>query len=269
MICDLTHIKDYGADESPGLDGFIFGFYRRSIDFLCKQEILDGSFILNELFNWCKKKKKQTMIFKVDFEKAYDLVRWDYLDDVFKKIGFGDRVVDAGMFRGTSMGPSLHLSHLFYADDDVFMDHWSDSSIDIIVQAAAKIGCATLEAPFILFKVKENGIYSLSFFNGVDHNEPFCSNGCDVFALKDHRYGRGLLKGFMVKMINLNVTATIKMSHENVGYSLRRIPKEGIEHVQFRELLASMEGVGLVDMRDRWVWSLEGSGEFLVALFEG
>ncbi|GKB57146.1 RNA-directed DNA polymerase, eukaryota [Tanacetum coccineum] len=35
--------------------------------------------------------KKQTMIFKVDFEKAYDLVHWDYLDDVLKFFGFGDR----------------------------------------------------------------------------------------------------------------------------------------------------------------------------------
>ncbi|GJV78770.1 hypothetical protein Tco_1514640 [Tanacetum coccineum] len=56
-----------------------------------------------------------------------------------------------------------------------------------------------------------------------------------------------------------------KMSHENLGDSLRRIPMGGIEHVQFLEFLASMEGVALVDMRDRWVWSLEGSGEFSVA----
>nr|GEY65706.1 RNA-directed DNA polymerase, eukaryota [Tanacetum cinerariifolium] len=31
---------------------------------------------------------EQTMIFKVDFEKAYDSVRWDYLDIVMKKFGF-------------------------------------------------------------------------------------------------------------------------------------------------------------------------------------
>ncbi|GKC91082.1 RNA-directed DNA polymerase, eukaryota, reverse transcriptase zinc-binding domain protein [Tanacetum coccineum] len=58
--------------------------------FVANRQILDGPFILNKLFHWCKKNKKQTMIFKVDFEKAYDLVRWDYLDDVLKKFGFGD-----------------------------------------------------------------------------------------------------------------------------------------------------------------------------------
>ncbi|GKC09532.1 RNA-directed DNA polymerase, eukaryota [Tanacetum coccineum] len=60
-------------------------------DFFANRQILDGPFILNELFHWCKKKKKQTMIFKVGFEKAYDSVRWDYLDDVLKNFGFRDR----------------------------------------------------------------------------------------------------------------------------------------------------------------------------------
>ncbi|GJS27106.1 hypothetical protein Tco_0487726 [Tanacetum coccineum] len=57
----------------------------------------------------------------------------------------------------------------------------------------------------------------------------------------------------------------LKMSHENVGYSLHRIPRGDIKQVQFLEFLASMEGVALVDMRDRWVWSLEGWGEFSVS----
>nr|GEV73806.1 cysteine-rich receptor-like protein kinase [Tanacetum cinerariifolium] len=43
--------------------------------FLKERQILDSPFILNEVIRWCKKKKKQSMIFKVDFEKAYDSVR--------------------------------------------------------------------------------------------------------------------------------------------------------------------------------------------------
>nr|GFA03829.1 RNA-directed DNA polymerase, eukaryota, reverse transcriptase zinc-binding domain protein [Tanacetum cinerariifolium] len=59
--------------------------------FIAGRQILDGSFILNEVLQWCKIKKKQALIFKVDFEKAYDSVRWDFLDEVLNKFGFGEK----------------------------------------------------------------------------------------------------------------------------------------------------------------------------------
>ncbi|GKC54737.1 RNA-directed DNA polymerase, eukaryota, partial [Tanacetum coccineum] len=145
--------------------------------FIEDRQILDGPFILNEVIQWCKSKKKQSLIFKVDFEKAYDSVRWDFLDDVLKKFGFGtkwcnwiqtclkssrgsilingspteefqcfgglkqgdplspflfilvmeslhlsfQRVVDAGLFTGLFLSKSLKLSHMFYADDAIFV----------------------------------------------------------------------------------------------------------------------------------------------------
>nr|GEW82072.1 RNA-directed DNA polymerase, eukaryota [Tanacetum cinerariifolium] len=52
--------------------------------FFANRQILDGPFILNEVLNWCKRKKKQAMFFKVDFAKAYDSVHWDYLLDVLQ-----------------------------------------------------------------------------------------------------------------------------------------------------------------------------------------
>ncbi|GJX27403.1 RNA-directed DNA polymerase, eukaryota, reverse transcriptase zinc-binding domain protein [Tanacetum coccineum] len=43
--------------------------------FIAERQILDGPFILNEILQWSKTKKKQSLIFKVDFEKAYDSLR--------------------------------------------------------------------------------------------------------------------------------------------------------------------------------------------------
>ncbi|GJR25015.1 RNA-directed DNA polymerase, eukaryota, reverse transcriptase zinc-binding domain protein [Tanacetum coccineum] len=59
--------------------------------FISDRQILDGPFILNEVLHWCKLRKKQALIFKVDFKKAYDSVRWYFLDEILRKFGFGDK----------------------------------------------------------------------------------------------------------------------------------------------------------------------------------
>nr|GEY56675.1 RNA-directed DNA polymerase, eukaryota [Tanacetum cinerariifolium] len=48
-------------------------------------------FILNELLSWYKFKKLNGMIFTVDFEKAFDSVKCDYLDETLKAFGFGSK----------------------------------------------------------------------------------------------------------------------------------------------------------------------------------
>ncbi|GKB20116.1 RNA-directed DNA polymerase, eukaryota, partial [Tanacetum coccineum] len=56
-----------------------------------------------------------------------------------------------------------------------------------------------------------------------------------------------------------------KMSHVYLSLSFRRAPRSGVEQDQYNQLLKNMEGVSLVDMKDRWIWSLAGNGEFSVA----
>ncbi|GJU32050.1 RNA-directed DNA polymerase, eukaryota [Tanacetum coccineum] len=163
--------------------------------FVANRQILDGPFILNEVLHWCKRKNKQAMFFKVDFAKAYDSVRWDFLIDVLEAFGFGltwcnwirgtfcfakasilvngspsdefqlqcglrqgdplppylfilvmeslhpsvNRAVDKGVFKGIRLNGSLLLSHLFYADDALFMAEWSDSNLK---------GCSIMENKF-------------------------------------------------------------------------------------------------------------------------
>ncbi|GJU16143.1 RNA-directed DNA polymerase, eukaryota [Tanacetum coccineum] len=216
--------------------------------FISERQILDGPFILNEVIQWCKSKKKQSLIFKVDFEKAYDSVRWDFLDDVLKKFGFGDkwcnwiqnclrssrgsiiingsateefqfykglkqgdplspflfilimeslhlsfqRVVNAGMFKGIMLSSSLNLSHMFYADDAVFVGQWCDGNVDTLVhvlecffralglqinmckskimsvgveedkvkRATSKLGCLILKPPLSYLGLKVGGLMS-------------------------------------------------------------------------------------------------------------
>nr|GEW95072.1 RNA-directed DNA polymerase, eukaryota [Tanacetum cinerariifolium] len=39
------------------------------------------------------------------------------------------RAVDAGIFMGIKIDSSLTISHIFYADDAVFIDEWSNANL--------------------------------------------------------------------------------------------------------------------------------------------
>jgi len=56
--------------------------------FVKDRQILDGILIANEVVDEAKKSNKELMLFKVDFEKAYDSVDWGYLDAVVHKMAF-------------------------------------------------------------------------------------------------------------------------------------------------------------------------------------
>lgn len=53
--------------------------------------ILDGVLIANETVDYVKRLKDKCLLFKVDFEKAFDSLNWDFLMDIMSRMGFGDR----------------------------------------------------------------------------------------------------------------------------------------------------------------------------------
>ncbi|MCH83014.1 LINE-1 reverse transcriptase like [Trifolium medium] len=56
--------------------------------FVQGRQILDGVLIANEVIDEAKRLNRETLLFKVDFEKAYDSVEWDFMDFVMKKMNF-------------------------------------------------------------------------------------------------------------------------------------------------------------------------------------
>lgn len=50
--------------------------------------------IINEVIDLARKKGKDCLIFKVDFEKAYDSVSWSFLEYMLGRLGFADKWID-------------------------------------------------------------------------------------------------------------------------------------------------------------------------------
>ncbi|KAL6339823.1 hypothetical protein AAG906_034911 [Vitis piasezkii] len=59
--------------------------------FVKGRQILDASLIANEVIDTWQKRKEKGLICKLDIEKAYDSISWDFLMKILRKLGFGSR----------------------------------------------------------------------------------------------------------------------------------------------------------------------------------
>nr|GEV57252.1 RNA-directed DNA polymerase, eukaryota [Tanacetum cinerariifolium] len=135
--------------------------------FIEDRQILDGLFILNEVFAWCKRKKNKHHYLRLisrkhmirptgEFQFGEGLKQGDPLSSflfllVMESLHISfKRVADAGMFNGIKVGGLVNLSHLFYADDAVFVSEWSKRvDAEKVSKAAIKLGCLILKTPFL------------------------------------------------------------------------------------------------------------------------
>nr|GEZ27011.1 RNA-directed DNA polymerase, eukaryota [Tanacetum cinerariifolium] len=330
--------------------------------FVANRKILYGPFILNELFQWY---------------------------DILKNFGFGDRwcgwirsclnssrgsiIVNGspteefqfykrlkqGLFNGIVLGPTLQLSHMFYADDAIFVGQWSNANIDTLVLvlecfhrasgkrinmnkskimgisveedkvdiAASKIGCLILKSPFSYLGSKVGGLMShiQSWNEVVDRVYTHLSKWkmktlsiegrltllksalgsmpiyhMSIFkvlvrdlqrleSIRSHLFNGNDLHGKVMSWVKwknvlaskekgdlgvsrlyaLNreklISMADKLEQVDLGSSLRRMPRDGVELMQFSELNTSLEGLQLLSMNDRWTWTMVGTGDFYVA----
>nr|GEV35354.1 cysteine-rich receptor-like protein kinase [Tanacetum cinerariifolium] len=109
---DAKHLKDFRPISLIGCQYKIIGkilanrlslvigdiVSQEQSAFIKGRQIMDGTLVLNEVISWCNARKEQLLMFKVDFQKAFDSVRWDHLDDILGKFSF--RIKWHGWIRG-------------------------------------------------------------------------------------------------------------------------------------------------------------------------
>ncbi|KAG7548419.1 hypothetical protein ISN44_As12g036090 [Arabidopsis suecica] len=110
-------IRSMGQYKAPGPDGFQPGFYQQCWDvvglaqssFIPGRLSMDNIVLVQEAVHSMRRKKgrKGWMLLKLDLEKAYDRIRWDFLEDTLKVSGLPEKYV--GWIMQCVMGPSMNV----------------------------------------------------------------------------------------------------------------------------------------------------------------
>ncbi|GJU08325.1 RNA-directed DNA polymerase, eukaryota [Tanacetum coccineum] len=239
--------------------------------FISKRQILDGPFILNELISWCKYHKIKAMIFKADFEKAFDSVRWDYLDGVLNNFGFG--VKWRGWIQAclsSAMGSILVNG----SPSSEFKFHKGLKQGDPL---SPFLFILVMESLHILF----NNILNSRLYKGIRIDESLTSLLCrdevvvhgsliamfgdGEFRTNTGKFARSSTWTTIVRECgNLSSKGINLLSHMKRKVGNGRLPRGSLEEEQFSKLIEDVNSVILSVSNDRWIWSLDSSGEFSI-----
>ncbi|GKC87597.1 hypothetical protein Tco_1148246 [Tanacetum coccineum] len=173
------------------------------------------------------------------------------------------RVVDAGMFKGIKLSSSLNLSHIFYVDNAVFMGQWYEGNINTLVHmlecfyraSSLRINMSKSKMMGVLVENdKARVIKAIHGDEGKVGKHVKGGDGVKITFWEDTWIGVGLDSSFRDWRIL------------GLASLFCRKSRGGVEQEQYEALLGQVHDVTLVPIFDRWIWSLESSREFSVAL---
>nr|GEX83693.1 RNA-directed DNA polymerase, eukaryota, reverse transcriptase zinc-binding domain protein [Tanacetum cinerariifolium] len=117
----------------------------------------------------------------------------------------------------------------------------------------------------IVQEVKNMRIQGIDFFDYMQHK---LGKGDSTFFWEVKWFEGSALKDMFPRLFTLenvkSVTVYKKLNDSSLDYSMRRKPRGGVEEDQYTVLFDMMDSIVLTPKEDRFVWSLENSGDFSV-----
>ncbi|GJQ94994.1 RNA-directed DNA polymerase, eukaryota [Tanacetum coccineum] len=239
---------------------------------------------------------------------AYDSVRWDFLDMILSRFGFGDtwrgwikgclvsstasiivngsptqecffqkglrqrdplspflfllvmeslhvyfvRAMEGGFFKGIHVGSFewIHISHIFYADDAIFIGEWKEENL-----------CHLFRSNFL--RGVDPGGRKASWFSWdrVVASKQVGGLGMSSFFAMN----RALLFKWIWRFKALPEALWVSVIKAIHGPFEDRQGGGGAESMQLEDLSNKLSSLELVDEQDSWYWNLNGEGVFTVS----
>ncbi|GJX23656.1 putative RNA-directed DNA polymerase, eukaryota, reverse transcriptase zinc-binding domain protein [Tanacetum coccineum] len=300
-----------GNDKAPGPDGFTFSLVKRywelfktdilqfgseffvtsfiptgcnssfitlipinpmSVSDYMPISLIDGPMLVNEVLAWYKKKKKRAIVLKIDFEKAYDSLSWEFLDRMMEFMHFsihwrkwiraslhsarasilinGSPTVEFRLQRGLRQGDPLSLFLFIIAMEGLHVA--MEDAIASNFFQGLKIGNDELSRSHLLYV--DDVLFMGEWSSMNTHNLLiilhyfYVSSGFKINLHKSNLYGIG------VKVI------AERWNNGFWDWKWRRNIRGGIEQCQFTDLMARLSEFSCSDMPDQWWWDIDTQG---------
>nr|GEX85411.1 putative RNA-directed DNA polymerase, eukaryota, reverse transcriptase zinc-binding domain protein [Tanacetum cinerariifolium] len=258
LECDVSKeelkraVWDCGMDKYPGPDGFTFGFFCCNSSFIALIPKTPGANMVKDFRPISLIGCMYKIIAKILMNRLIGVIG-DIVNEVQSAF-----IADRKILDGINLSPLVNLSHMFYADDAVFIGHWNDSSINILLESIRNrfFNGNDLGSKKDTW-IKWSNVFADKAKWGLGVSSLYALNRESTLFWEDNWINGGVLKDVFPRLYALEmckkVYVSLKLKDSSLETSFRRKVRGGAEQAQLDILSDMVREVGFVPMSDRQI----------------